>query len=151
MTRENTNGSIIAEITIQAPADRIFDALADPAQRLQWWARSGRFSPVSMDSDLRPGGNWVMHFEHDGTTATVAGEYVTIDPPRTLEFTWCPSWDPSGARTLVRFDLIEQNGTTMVRVRHSGLADDAARARHSGWPDLLAALRSYAQTSESRA
>ncbi len=150
MTRESTNGSIVAEITIHAPADRIFDALTDPVQRLQWWARSGRFTPVSMDSDLRPGGNWVMHFAHDGATATVGGEYIAIDPPRTLEFTWSPSWDPRGGKTVVRFDLIEQDGTTTVRVTHSGLADDASRARHSGWPDLLSALRSYAQTSGLR-
>jgi len=149
MTSQST-GSIVAEITIRAAADRVFGALIDPAQRLHWWARSGRFTPVSMDSDLRPGGSWVMHFEHDGTTATVAGEYVTIDPPRTLEFTWSPSWDPSRGKTLVRFDLIEQNGNTTVRVTHSGLADDASRARHSGWPDLLTALRSYAETRESR-
>lgn len=149
MTSANP-GTIVAEITINAPADRIFDALTDPSQRLQWWARSGRFAPVRMESDLRPGGAWQMHFENDGAASSVGGEYVVIDPPRTLEFTWRPSWDPGAPATTVRFDLIQDDGGTTVRVTHSGLADETSRARHSGWPDLLGALCSYVETRAPR-
>jgi len=47
--------AIIKEIVIKAPAARIFEALADPAQRVKWWGTEGRFQATHMESDLRPG------------------------------------------------------------------------------------------------
>ena len=51
-----TVDAIVLEITIQAPAARVFEALVDPAQRMKWWSREGRFETTNVESDLRPGG-----------------------------------------------------------------------------------------------
>jgi len=45
----------------------------------------------------------------------------------------------------VRFDLDEQNGTTTVRLTHSGFATEGSRVRHQGWPQILDWLRGYAE------
>lgn len=142
----DTSGTIVKEITIRSSASRIFDALTDPSQRLEWWARSDRFRAVHVESDLRPGGKWLMHFDSNGSAATLSGEYRVVDRPFVLEFTWQPSWDADSGTTTVRFDLIEHDDVTTVRVTHSGFTAEASHARHSGWPDLLHALRSYVET-----
>jgi uncharacterized protein YndB with AHSA1/START domain len=56
MNPAGTTDAIIQEITIKAPAERIFEALIDPHERMKWWGAEGRFRVTHMESDLRPGG-----------------------------------------------------------------------------------------------
>ncbi len=137
--------SIVQEITIKAPASRVFEALIDPAQRMKWWGKEGRFETTNVESDLRPGGRWLMSGMGMGRPFKVGGVYRIIERPRVLAFTWLPSWDEDATETLVRFDLDEQNGTTTVRLTHSGFAKEESRARHQGWPQILGWLKMYAE------
>ena len=78
--REQT---IVQEIEIRAPAERIFAALTEPAQRLKWWGAEGRFQTTHVESDLRPGGKWMMRGTGLGGRAfCVGGEYRSIERPR---------------------------------------------------------------------
>ena len=136
---------IVQEITIEAPAARVFEALVDPAERVKWWGREGRFQATNAESDLRPGGRWLMSGVGMGRPFKVEGVYRIIQRPRVLAFTWLPSWDEEATETLVRFDLDEQNGFTTVRLSHSGFATESSRARHQGWPQILGWLKAYAE------
>jgi len=98
---------IVQEITIKASAARVFGALVDPAQRMKWWGQAGRFETTNVESDLRPGGRWLMSGTGMGRPFKVEGVYRIIEPPRLLAFTWLPSWDEEATETLVRFDLDE--------------------------------------------
>ena len=138
--------AIVAEITIKAPAERIFAALVDPAQRMKWWGLKGRFETTAMESDLRPGGRWMMSGIGMDKPFKVAGTYRTIERPRVLAFTWLPDWDEAATETLVRFELQEQHGVTTVRLTHSGFASEGSRARHQGWPQILGWLQDYAES-----
>ena len=102
--------AIVQEITIKASATRVFEALVDPAQRMKWWGQKGRFETTNAESDLRPGGRWLMSGIGIGRPFKVEGVYRIIERPRVLAFTWLPSWDEEVTVTLVRFDLHEQNG-----------------------------------------
>jgi uncharacterized protein YndB with AHSA1/START domain len=138
--------AIVEEVTIRAPAIRVFEALADPQQRLKWWGRSGRFHATHGESDLRPGGRWLMRGTGvGGKPFCVTGEYRLVEPPRVLAFTWLPDWDENATETLVRFDLDERNGMTIVRLTHSGFASARSRERHQGWPQILSWLKQYAE------
>ena len=143
MNPTSASDTIIQEITIKAPAQRIFDALTNPSQRTKWWGAEGRFQTTHMESDLRPGGKWMMRGNGmGGKPFTVSGEYRQIEPPRLLVFTWLPSWQEDAIETLVRFDLEEKNGVTTVRLTHSGLTD-SSRMSHKGWPQVLTWLQDY--------
>ena len=145
MNPTSASDTIIQEITIKAPAQRIFDALTNPSQRTKWWGTEGRFQTTHMESDLRPGGKWMMRGNGmGGKPFTVSGEYRQIEPPRLLVFTWLPSWQEDAIETLVRFDLEEKNGVTTVRLTHSGLTD-SSRASHKGWPQVLSWLQGYVE------
>ena len=137
--------AIVQEITIKAPAARVFEALVDPAQRMKWWGKKGRFETTNAESDLRPGGRWLMSGMGMGRPFKVEGVYRIIQRPHLLAFTWLPSWDEEATETLVRFDLYEQNGFTTVRLTHSGFATESSRARHQGWPQILGWLKAYAE------
>ena len=132
------NDTIIQEIVINAPAERVFEALTNPAQRTKWWGGEGRFQTTHMESDLRPGGKWMMSGNGlGGRPFTVRGQYREIEPPRLLIFTWLPDWQEDSVETLVRFDLTENNNITAVRLTHSGLTTESSRLSHKGWPQIL--------------
>ena len=135
---------IVEEITIKAPADRIFDALTNPEECTKWWGSEGRFQATHLESDLRPGGRRVLRgLGMGGKPFTVTGVYRQIERPRLLVFTWLPDWQEDSTESVVRWDLEERGGFTTVRLTHSGLASEASRASHRGWPQLLGWLKSH--------
>jgi uncharacterized protein YndB with AHSA1/START domain len=145
MNPASASDTIIQEIAIKAPAQRIFDALTNPSQRTKWWGAEGRFQTAHIESDLRPGGKWMMRGNGmGGKPFTVSGEYRQIEPPRLLVFTWLPTWQEDAIESLVRFDLEEKNGVTTVRLTRSGLTD-SSRTSHKGWPQVLTWLQGYVE------
>lgn len=150
MNVTSSGGTIVQAITIKAPAERIFEALTDPDQRVKWWGAEGRFQTTHMESDLRPGGRWLMRgLGVGGRPFTVRGVYRRIERPSLLVFTWLPDWQENATESLVRLDLEERGGVTTVRLTHSGLASQNARDSHRGWPQILAWLRAYAESKVS--
>jgi uncharacterized protein YndB with AHSA1/START domain len=150
MKPAEASDTIIREITIDAPAERIFEALTNPEQRLKWWGAEGLYRGTHMESDLRPGGKWITRgVGRDGKRFTVQGTYREIERPRLLVFTWLPDWDAEPLESLVRFDLVERGGVTTVRLTHSGLTTESSRAHHQGWPQVLAWLQAYVEERAS--
>ena len=138
--------AIVEEIRINAPAERVFDALTSPEERVQWWSVEGSFQTTHMESDLRPGGRWAMRgLRANGEPFAITGEYREIVRPHVLVFTWLPDWQGRAEISLVRIDLEEDRGVTTVRLTHSGLTAEARRTGHRGWPQILARLRAYAE------
>jgi uncharacterized protein YndB with AHSA1/START domain len=150
MNPTDGNDRIVKEISISASAERVYEALTDPRQRVKWWGVEGRFQATQMESDLRPGGAWLMRGTSiGGAPFTIRGEYRTVERPRVLEFTFLPDWRQE-PQTLVRFELEEKDGTTVVKLIHSGLTTAASRERYQSWPCLLASLQAHVEKPASR-
>src|SRR5438128_12096142 len=66
-----------AKVTIRAPIPRVFEALLDPAQLVQWWADEPR-----VEAEL--GGR----YEGTLTDGRVEGSITAIDGPGTLSLMW---------------------------------------------------------------
>jgi uncharacterized protein YndB with AHSA1/START domain len=141
---ETRDDTIVEEITIRASAERIFEALTDPQQRVKWWGDESSYRATHMESDLRPGGKWSTRGTGFGKPFSVRGEYRVVERPRALAFTWIPDWQPSATESLVRFDLIEKDGVTTVRLTHSGLTPEGRQA-HRGWARMLGWLRAFVE------
>ena len=147
MNPTGASDAIVQEIEIHAPAVRIFEALTNPVERIKWWGALGRFQATHMESDLRPGGKWMMRGNGvGGKPFTVTGEYRQIEAPRLLVFTWLPDWQEGAFETLVRFELTEKSGGTTLRLTHSGLTTEASRLSHKGWPQVLTWLQGYCES-----
>src|SRR3989441_6055620 len=77
-----------AKVTIRAPIPRVFEALLDPAQLVQWWADEPR-----VQAEL--GGR----YEGTLTDGRGQGSMTAIDRPGTLTFTWPVAQDARPAQT----------------------------------------------------
>jgi uncharacterized protein YndB with AHSA1/START domain len=138
--------AIVQEVRIKASPGRIFNALTNPAELLKWWAAEGRFKTTHVESDLRPGGKWMMRVEGgcgpETTSSIVHGEYRKIEPPHLLAFTWIRDGE-NAPETLVCWELHEYDDVTTVRVTHSGLTSESLLLRNSGWPLIQSLLQTY--------
>jgi uncharacterized protein YndB with AHSA1/START domain len=141
---ESRDDTIVQEITIAASAERVFEALTDPQQRMKWWGAEGLYRATHMESDLRPGGKWSTRGTSHGRSFSVRGEYRVVERPRVLAFTWIPDWQANASESLVRFDLAEKDGVTTVRLTHSGLTPEGRQA-HRGWPQVLGWLKAFVE------
>jgi uncharacterized protein YndB with AHSA1/START domain len=143
--REDT---IVQEIVIKRPAEKIFEALTKPEELVKWWRVEGKFQTTHMESDLRPGGKWRMRLiGGSGTEMVVSGEYRKIERPHLLVFTWIRELEDA-TETLVRWNLAEKDGVTTVRVTHSGLTSEGLRKRNDGWPMILGLLQAYVEKTK---
>jgi len=156
--------AVIAEVFIAAPPERVFQAISDPEQLSRWWGQNGLYRITERSSDLRPGGKWSSAgVGADGTKFSVTGEYLEVDPPRSLVLTWIASYR-GGMKTVVHWDLEPQSvhglhpsgprkaGTgTLVKLRHEGFAGapDSAREHGEGWKRIFAWLQSYVENGET--
>jgi len=142
--------AVVGEILIAAPAERVFQALTDPQQLLQWWGQKGMFRATNWTVDLRVGGKWCGEAEMRGSTFWMRGEYLEIDPPRLLVYTWLSSL-PGETPSTVRFDLESEPAGTRVKLRHSGLAaNQAALVNYQNmWPAMLAWIAGFVLSGET--
>jgi uncharacterized protein YndB with AHSA1/START domain len=147
MTQTDTATTIVREIAIKAPATKVFAALTDPDQLVQWWGDAETYQCTKMERDLRVGGTWqTTGVGSDGEAFSVGGVYRAIDPPHAVEFTWMHQWGAmaSPSETVVRYELTEHDGVTTLRVTHSGFTDLQERDGHNaGWARVLAWLQGY--------
>jgi uncharacterized protein YndB with AHSA1/START domain len=124
--------------TFAVPAERVWRALTDPAALAAWfWPQ--RFAPTA-EVDLRVGGRY--RIDGPAVGMAVGGEYVTVEPPHKLVFTWV--WDGEPDETLVTIELTPVAAGTELALRHERFGDDANRDNHArGWRDCLDRLPEY--------
>ena len=104
----------------------MFPYFTDPGRYVQWMGRDATLEPV-------PGGAYRVRM---GNGAEAAGEFVEVDPPHRLVFTWGWAHDqavPPGATRAV-VTLRAENGGTLVVLRHYDLPDHGQGDHHrKGW------------------
>jgi uncharacterized protein YndB with AHSA1/START domain len=145
--------ALVTEIHIAAPPARVFQALSDPKQLSVWW--NSKECPLHVfEMDARQGGKW--RFSTKQTSMNVngvsqfdcAGEIVEFDPPKVIAYTWIANWhDDRSRKTVVRWELSAKDGGTLVKVTHSGLAqEDVARKDYQGgWPGVVEQLKTFVE------
>jgi uncharacterized protein YndB with AHSA1/START domain len=139
------NDAIIEEIFINAPPERVFRALTDPEQLVAWWGDTTQYWCTSWTLDLRVGGKWRSEGRSvRGGAFVVEGEFLEIDPPRVLCFTWLPNW-VDAKPTKVRIVLEPQGQGTLVRWTHSGFAGNrtALDDHRHGLPSVVRWLQAF--------
>ncbi len=151
MTVEIQGEAIVGGIEILAPPQKVFDALIDPAQLADWWGSEDTYRTSNWQVDARPGGSWSCDARgKDGQLSRVGGEYLVVDPPRRLSYTWKPSWAP-GEDTQVHYTLEAIPGGTRVSFRHEGFRTAQSREAHSmGWKRVVGWLQSYLEKGGSK-
>lgn len=121
------------EVRIAAPPEVVFPYFTDPARMVSWMGVAALLDP-------RPGGTFRV--EANGRDVVI-GEYVEVDPPYRVVFTWGfegaePFVEPGSTRVEV---TLERDGDgTVLTLSHHGLADGARDAHAQGWSHYLERL-----------
>ena len=155
---------ITGEIFIAAPPARVFEAITDPVQMPKWWGARDQYHITDWKADLRVGGKWSSEgVGVDGRQFRIDGEYLEIDPPRLLVYSWLPSF-AHPLKTVVRWELEPQSvhglhpngpqraGTgTLLRIRQEGFAGNTAAAtgHYEGWKRVMGWLAAYLEKGET--
>ena len=130
---------------VQASPQRVFDAMTDPEQVAEWWGPEG-FTCPAVSIDPRVGGAYRIAMQPpEGELFHLAGEYLEVEPPFRLVYTfrWEPP-DPDDRETVARLVLHERGGATEVELTQGSFATEARRELHkAGWTDSLARLASH--------
>jgi uncharacterized protein YndB with AHSA1/START domain len=123
------------EVTVHIAArpETVFAYFTDPVRYVQWMGNHATLEPT-------PGGSYRVRMR-DGVEAL--GEFVEVEPPHRLVFTWGWTHDhavaPGSTRVVVTLE--EEDGGTRVVLRHHDLPDDEQRGHHGkGWELYLARL-----------
>lgn len=149
--------SIVTQIEIAAPPERVFQALTD-AQQLKRWFGGPECPAKVWEMDAGPGGHYRYVTEKGALVVNNVsqfechGEIVEYDPPRVLAYTWIANWhDDLTRRTIVRWELTPKSTGTLVKVTHSGLTQlpIARRDYTGGWPGVLEMLKKFAEDKNS--
>jgi uncharacterized protein YndB with AHSA1/START domain len=142
--------SLTSEIYIAVKPERVFQALIDPQQVLQWWGQAGVYRCTAFEADLQIGGQWrTSGIGPDGGPFEAHGEYLQVDPPHRLVHTWIASWT-GNVKTTVHWELETKDQGTLLRIRHTGLAAHPGLAQsYRGWPRMLGWIQALLEKGET--
>jgi len=126
------------EIRIAASPETVFDYFVDPDKMVEWKGRKAELDP-------RPGGLYRVDISDQ---AVARGEYVEIDAPSRVVFTW--GWEgasnpvPPGS-SRVEISLQPDGDGTIVRLRHLDLPEAEREIHGHGWDHYLSRLAQAAE------
>ncbi len=128
---------------LPAAIQDVFRAWSD-AQALSAWFVVEPTWRAKATNEFRVGGKYRVEMHRsDGTVFVCWGEYVEIDPPRRLVFTW-NSAVPAIQSSRVTIELRSVGRSTELTLLHEMLPDtDEGRAHAIGWDGSLANLDRY--------
>jgi uncharacterized protein YndB with AHSA1/START domain len=124
------------EVRVEAAPEVVFEYFTDPSKLVRWMGSEATLDP-------RPGG--VCRFDINGSK--MIGEYVQVDFPWRLVFTW--GWqnrlfDVVEQSTAVEVAFSADGDDTIVRLTHCRLPQGAVAFHRAGWGHYLERLATVA-------
>jgi uncharacterized protein YndB with AHSA1/START domain len=122
------------ELQIAAPPEVVFAYFTDPGRMVEWMGVGALLDP-------RPGG--ALRIDANGRDVVV-GEFVELDPPRRVVFTW--GFDGDQRATLAgssRVEVVlepEGSDGTRLMLSHHDLPASARPSHKQGWDHYLERL-----------
>lgn len=133
-----------ASVTIEAPVERVWDALVDPEAIKQYLFGS------KVTSDWREGGSIVWKGEWKGAAYEDRGTILQFKPKALLQHSHCSPLSglrdtPENSHT-VTVELAPDGGRTDVRLSQDNNAIEEERAHSErNWAAMLTALKGYVE------
>ena len=121
---------------LDAAPERVFDAWLDPKIASRWLFTSQASQANATEIDARVGGKWRITDRRGGVDYVGLGEYLEIDRPRRLVFTFgMPQFSPAFNRVTVE---IEPDGTgSILTLTHEGVPGTDKAGLEMGWGEMF--------------
>jgi uncharacterized protein YndB with AHSA1/START domain len=138
--------------TLPAPRPAVYRALSDRVELAKWWGPRGFTAPI-VEFDPRVGGSYRIAMQPpDGDLFYLTGEFLEVDPPARLAYTF--RWDPPSPddrQTVVTLSLQDRGELTEVLMTHREFAMDERLGLHeAGWADSFGRLEQLLDASRRR-
>jgi uncharacterized protein YndB with AHSA1/START domain len=122
-----------------ASAERVFDAWLDPKTAGRWLFATPTGQMMRVEIDARVGGQFIIVDRRDGEDVEHRGEYLDIDRPRRLVFTFgVPKYSSETTRVCV--DIVPRETGCELTLTHEGVLPDYAERTKAGWTEILGRL-----------
>jgi uncharacterized protein YndB with AHSA1/START domain len=135
--------AVVVRQRLPASPDVVFDEWTDAARLAEWMCpRPARC--LNVEADPRIGGTLRFDIEEAGTTFRVSGNYLTLERPHRVAFTWsCSTWPDPTLQTVVTV-TIEPDGAeaSIMTIEHELLPPVLAGQHAHGWTVISTQLES---------
>lgn len=128
--------TVTVETTLQAPVERVWQALTNKDEMTQWY--------FTLD-DFKPEVGFHFSFKGQGHKGELYIHMCTITevvPPKKLQYSWAYKSYPG--HSFVTFELFDKGNSTILRLTHSGLEtfpqdnpDFASSSFNEGWNMII--------------
>ena len=135
-----------AEVTVDAPVERVWSALTDPAEVSEW------MFGTRLETDWTPNGPITWSGEFQGRDYRDKGVVLEVDRPRRLVVThFSPLTgqpdEPGNYHTLT-YELVGTGEATLLSLSQDNNADeDEAEHSRENWEQALQALKAHVERS----
>jgi uncharacterized protein YndB with AHSA1/START domain len=119
-----------------AAPERVFDAWTDPKLAAGWLFTSPTSEAHTAEIDLRVGGRWEIVDRRDGASYRAIGEYLEIERPRRLAFTFgMPQFSDGFSKVVV--EIAPDGAGALMTLIQEELPADAIPALEQGWREMF--------------
>jgi uncharacterized protein YndB with AHSA1/START domain len=143
---QGDQGRVRIELVLPAPIEDVYAAWTQPEAMARWLAPMGA---AEVEADVRVGGRFRVVMIGGGMSIAHTGEYLTVEPPRRLSFTWQSPY--TGAEpSVVTVTLTADGDRTLLLLLHERLPEGAAASHRGGWGAMLQRLVEEVRTSSEQ-
>jgi uncharacterized protein YndB with AHSA1/START domain len=122
-----------------ATPERVFDAWLDPQTTGKWLFATPTGQMVRVEIDARVGGRFTIVDRRDGEDVEHTGEYLEIDRPRRLVFTFgVPKYSPLFNK--VGIDIAASGAGCDLTLTQENVPDEYLGSNEKGWTGILIGL-----------
>ena len=133
------------------PPERVFDAWIDPKIAGRWLFTSPTSETNDTKMDAKVGGKWSITDRRDGVDYTAIGEYLEIDRPRRLVFSFgMPQFSPESCTVTV--EIVRDGNGCILNLTQEPTPEETEAGLIDGWnqmfENLAAILTSHGTPGE---
>jgi uncharacterized protein YndB with AHSA1/START domain len=135
-----TTGAVVVTHRYAASPERVFDAFLDVAVARRFMFATATGEMIEATIDPRVGGRFVfVERRPDMGDVRHVGEYLEIDRPRRLVFTFgVPQFDPR--MTTVTIEIAPDGAGAKLTLTNEGVPPDYVKNNEEGWSRILTGL-----------
>ena len=132
--------------TINAPAEKLFNAWLDPAMLARFMIPGEGMAPPKVQTDPREGGEFHIVMQGAERELPHSGTYLKITRHSQIVFTWESEFSIDGST--VTLDFTPEGDATRIDLTQVKFFNEEARDNHKGgWANILSTLDDIAASA----